>query len=63
MGAAQRAGLMGLQLRTVDIEGLDALLLFQEFFLVEHLLSQVFVLLAQRAQRLLVGRQLRALSL
>ena len=63
MGAAQWAGLMELQLRTVDLEGLDALLLFQEFFLVEYLLSQVFVLLAQRAQRLLIGRQLRALSL
>ena len=62
MGAAQRAGLMGLQLRTVDLQCLDALLLLQEFFLVEHLLGQVFVLLAQRAQRLLVGRQLRILS-
>ena len=53
---------MGLQLRTVDLQGLDALLLLQKLFLVEHLLGQVFVGLTHRAQRLLVGRQLRILS-
>ena len=54
---------MGLQLRAVDLQGLDALFLFQEFFLVEYLLGQVFVLLAQRTQRLLVARQLPVLRL
>ena len=63
MGTAQRAGLMGLQLRAVDLQRLDALLLFQELFLVEHLLGQVFVLLAQSTQRLLVARQLPVLRL
>ncbi|MNO53251.1 hypothetical protein D3C76_436900 [compost metagenome] len=61
VGAAQRTGLVRLELGAIAFQGLDALLLFEQLFLVAHLLLQVLVLTAQRRDVLLLPRMLATL--